>query len=139
VAITRKQGRCRGVNLVWYLDMTRGHDWLTNSVKLLVDEAVERGPYTDSPLACLTPFMDWMGDWGNGNRKEFWWEREWRHRGHFSLPPTYVVLAPESEHETLEVVVEVESTATRVRLVDPAWSLEMIIGSAWIVGKSGAG
>jgi hypothetical protein len=127
VAITRKQGRGQGVNPVWYLDMTPGHDWLTNSVALLVRDAIERGAYTDSPMARLTPLMDWMGVWDT-RRKEFWWEREWRHHGHFNLPPTYVVLAPEGEHEELEMVVEFGSVAKRVRFVDPAWSLEMIIG-----------
>jgi len=127
IAITRKQGRRRGVNPVWYLDMTPGHPWLTESVRLLVQEAIERGPYINSPLACLTPFMDWMGVWDTG-RKEFWWEREWRHHGHFNLPPTYIVLAPEAEHEELEMVADSESVAQCVRFVDPAWSLEMIIG-----------
>ena len=128
VAITRKQGRKEGVNPVWYLDMTPGHDWLTNSVALVVKEAIARGAYTDSPMACLTPFMDWMGDWGNGNRKEFWWEREWRHHGDFTLPSSFIVLAPEDKHEDLFPVLEFASPATCVSYVDPAWSLEQIIG-----------
>jgi hypothetical protein len=94
-----------------------------------VKEAIARGSYTDHPIARLTPFMDWMGVWpSTGNRKEFWWEREWRHAGHFNLPPTYIVLAPESEHDGLEEFVAYVSPAERVRYVDPAWSLEQIIG-----------
>src|SRR5689334_8178820 len=49
IAITRKQGRCQGVNPVWYVDMTPGHHWLMNSVNLIVQEAIERGPFTDHP------------------------------------------------------------------------------------------
>jgi hypothetical protein len=128
VAITRKQGRCEGVNPVWYLDMTPGHDWLTNSVHLIVEEAIKRGAYTDHPVARLTPFMDWMGVW-ESRRKEFWWEREWRHHGDFTLPPTYIVLAPEAEHQTLDMLVDaLAPETTKVSFVDPAWSLEMIIG-----------
>jgi hypothetical protein len=129
IAITRKQGRCLHVNPVWYLDMSpTGYDWLTNSVALIVKEAIARGAYTDSPMARLTPFMDWMGVWPNGNRKEFWWEREWRHPGHFFLPPTFIVLAPEADHQELDMIVNHVSPAKCVRFVDPAWSLEMIIG-----------
>jgi hypothetical protein len=128
LAITRKQGRSRGVNPVWYLDMTPGHDWLTNSVKLIVQEAIGRGAYADHPMARLTPFIDWMGVW-EARRKEFWWEREWRHHGNFFLPPPYIVLAPESDHQELAAFVEQHvPTPERVRYVDPAWSLEMIIG-----------
>jgi hypothetical protein len=127
IAITRKQGRGEGVNPVWYLDMTPGHSWLTNSVAAIVEEAIERGAYTDHPMARLTPFMDWMGVWET-RRKEFWWEREWRHHGPFMLPMTYIALAPEVDHQQLATVVEYQSPATRVSFVDPAWSLEMIIG-----------
>ncbi len=131
IAITRKQGRRRRVNPVWYLDMTPapGHNWLTNAVSELVDAAVATGNFDAQPIARLAPFMDWIGVWPTG-RKEFWWEREWRHRGDFTLPPTYIALCPESEHGFIDTVVShIEAPARpTVQCVDPAWSLEVIIG-----------
>lgn len=41
VVITKKQARRLGVNPVWYLDMTPGHDWLTTPLNALIDRAFE--------------------------------------------------------------------------------------------------
>ena len=79
IAITKKQGRAEGVNPVWYGDITPGHDWLSNPINALVDEAVQYRSFEGSHLARLTPFIEPMGR-GKGPkgpyRKEFWWERE---------------------------------------------------------------
>jgi hypothetical protein len=64
-------------------------------------------------------------------RKEFWWEREWRHIGNFQLPNHYIVLCPSSDIARVKDVVdnlnELDSPS-KVSYVDPRWSLEMIIG-----------
>lgn len=138
LAITRKQGRLRGVNPVWYLDITPGHDWLTEPVNGLINEAVQAGQFDARHIAKLSPFIEQMGA-GPGNpdtgaqpyRKEFWWEREWRHAGTFHLPSTYVVLCPVGD--VLDVKAAIDALdeldrPTKVSFIDPRWSLEMIIG-----------
>jgi hypothetical protein len=138
IAITRKQGRRLKVNPVWYLDMTpaKGHYWLTNSVADLVKAAIKDHvegvePFDDQPIANLAPFIDWMGVWPSGNRKEFWWEREWRYCGDFTLPPRYIILCPADEAWEFDAVLEHElgEKAPHGSYIDPSWSLEQIIGS----------
>ena len=100
VAITRKQGRIGGANPVWYLDMSpSGRDWLTHSTKKLVQAAIGTRAFEEQPIARLAPYMDWMGVWPSGRKKEFWWEREWRYVGNFTLPIRYIVLCPQEERK----------------------------------------
>ncbi|MBX9771721.1 MAG: hypothetical protein K2X29_10135, partial [Candidatus Obscuribacterales bacterium] len=47
VAITKVQGRRYGLNPVWYLDITPGHDWLTTPVNSLVERAINEGRMDD--------------------------------------------------------------------------------------------
>ncbi len=135
IAITRRQGRLCGVNPVWYLDMTPGHDWLTNPMNALIDAAIQTGNFGLRSVAKLAPFIEQMGAGVRDAdeqpyRKEFWWEREWRHSGHFRLPNTFIVLCPNEDRREIERVLEREGAfAPNVSFVDPAWSLEMIIGS----------
>jgi len=105
IAITRKRGRREGVNPVWYLDMTPGHDWLTKPIEELVKVAIKTRRFEEQPIARLAPFIDWMGVWPKGAKKEFWWEREWRHVGDFHLPATFIVLAPSADHAEMDGVV----------------------------------
>lgn len=138
IAIARKQARRSGVNPVWYLDITPGHSWLTNPVNSLVNSAIESGDFENQPIAKLTPFFEQMGSkpngndpWDKGYKKEFWWEREWRHVGNFSLPSRYIVLCPSAEIQNMKKVIEelpVALEPAKVSYIDPRWSLEMIIG-----------
>jgi hypothetical protein len=113
LAFTKALARRRGVNPVWYLDITPGHGWLTEPVKQLVADAVATATPCDAegpdpamlakaPILQLTPFIDQMGN-PAGTPKEFSWEREWRHVGHFDFTrdDLVAVLAPEHEHETM--------------------------------------
>lgn len=146
VAISRKQGRREGVNPVWYLDITPGHDWLTNPVNNLVREAVKTGDFDRQDIATLTPLIEQMGthaaesgEEGTSYKKEFWWEREWRHVGDFRLPNRYIVLCPSEDICAVEAAVEELDEFERpqkVSYVDPRWSLEMIIGK--LAGLSGS-
>jgi hypothetical protein len=81
---------------------------LTVPIDQLLDQAVEdatppRATTPDierlasAPILRLTPFIEQMGN--PSGRKEFWWEREWRHVGDlsFGTDDIVVVFAPEDE------------------------------------------
>lgn len=125
IAIPKKLARKKGVNPIWYLDMTPGHDWLTKPIEVLVEAAMNTEAVEQQPIAKLAPFFDWMGTWPRADdipsRKEFWWEREWRHRGDFSLPNRVIAIAPESDHPSLRTL------RPNTTFVDASWSLEQMI------------
>jgi len=142
LAFTKMKARGLGVNPVWYVDITpSGHEWLMNPINTLIDRHVTRlKRYRKSLLAQITPFIEQMGSGqrrdGYGYRKEFWWEREWRHRGdfQFSLSDVALGLAPEIRIETFENFTE--KLGRRISFVDPKWGLEEII--AHLAGCKGA-
>jgi hypothetical protein len=136
---------------VWYLDITRrgGADWLTVPIDQLLDQAVEdatppRATTPDierlasAPILRLTPFIEQMGN-PSGIRKEFWWEREWRHVGDlsFGTDDIVVVFAPEDEHDLQERLSGRPRFASRMpaiasnmpAFVDAQWGLERMIGA----------
>lgn len=144
LAFTRKQCRKMGVNPVWYVDITPGHFWLTNPLNNMVDIAIEAGEFDKSDISKISPFVEQMGagetDAGGrirGYKKEFWWEREWRHVGDFYLPNTYIILCPTEDMRELKnhVFDLKEGKCTSVSFIDPSWSLEYIIGK--LAGFSG--
>lgn len=137
IAITRKQARKRGVNPVWYLDITPGHHWITNSIDGLISQAIKTGDFDSQYISKIAPFIEQMGSGQSqftGNyRKEFWWEREWRHVGDLCLPRKIIILCPEDS------MLEMQNFASgctdifddpyyNASFVDPRWSLEQIIG-----------
>jgi hypothetical protein len=137
VAITKKQGRRMGVNPIWYQDITPGHGWLSPSVEHLIEIAIATGDFPGSDIARLTPFIEQMGTGQNavgvgGYRKEFWWEREWRHVGDFLLPPKVIALCPVGEILEIKAVIESlpnqEARILEPVFIDPRWGLEKIIG-----------
>jgi hypothetical protein len=122
----------RGVNPVWYVDITPGHDWLMKPINALIDREIRcREKFRECSLAQITPFIDQMGSGvrssGYGYRKEFWWEREWRHRGdfHFSLYSVALGLAPERKIAEFEKFTK--GLGRKVPFVDPKWGLEKIV------------
>jgi hypothetical protein len=101
IAVTKKMGRLAGVNPVWYLDITPGHDWLTKNLDDLAEQYM-RGGFKDSNLAAIFPFIEHMGSGvrgadGEPYMKEFWWEREWRKVGNFNLEGMGICLCPEDD------------------------------------------
>lgn len=135
IALTKRMAREAGANPVWYTDITPGHTWLMNSVNALVEDAINQVNATrqagdpdacfgDHPMAKLTPFIEQMGS-GADYRKEFWWEREWRHVGSFVLPLHFLVVAPETDHEDFGRIIN--AAFTRAAFVDADWGLEEII------------
>lgn len=137
VAITKRLARETGVNPVWYTDISpSGHDWLMNSVNRLIAQAVDHLhkqrsegntsiTFAQYPIGRMAPFIEQMGT-GEGYRKEFWWEREWRHRGHYLLPARFIAIAPEVHHDRVTSLLA--STYYRAACLDPSWGLEEIIG-----------
>jgi hypothetical protein len=122
VAFTKMVARTKGVNPVWYVDMTPGRDWLiAKALDALRDEAASSNSFADHPAARILLFVEGMGTWP-GSQKEFWWEREWRHVGdfNFSLEDVALVLCPETEHAAFEAL-------AGGKCVDPGWSLERMI------------
>ncbi len=121
---------------MWYVDMTpSGHDWLITPIRELKDAAVATGSFHTQPIARLLPFFDWMGGPfpRNPTKKEFWWEREWRHAGTLQLGPIWdkvIWLCPADEHDAFRERVlaatpggEPASSA----FIDPRWGLEQVI------------
>lgn len=124
--ITKKQARRLGVNPVWYLDITPGHDWLTGPLNALIQRAIGERNGGD-PVFTLTPFVEQFG-LGAGTPKDFSWEREWRVTNAFSLPEKYMLLCPEPEHSEFAMVLErAGKSLADVRMLDAAWGLESII------------
>jgi hypothetical protein len=126
VAFTKVAARQRGANPVWYVDMTPGRTWhAAAALNDLRDAAVKTGDFASQPAAKVLPFAEPMGSWtsSGGRRREFWWEREWRHHGDFSFESKEValVLCPEGD------IAEFERESPGWKVVDPAWSLERII------------
>lgn len=129
VAITKKLARKKGVNPVWYVDQTLGgsHNWLTHEIDKLRDSAIASLNFDDTPFAKIAPFIEQMGT-GNGAkfyRKEFWWEREWRHVGSFKLPHHVILICPDNDHSTFEDLAKSQDRS--VKCVDADWGLEQII------------
>lgn len=138
LAFTKRTARRLGVNPVWYVDMTPGgHEWLIKDVWSLVDRAIERrlSTFNQDPIARIAPFVEGMGSWRDDPRarKEFWWEREWRHMGDLTFPleEVAVILCPEADMAAFEEVNGASSPGEgrRVPLVDPCWGLEHIIAT----------
>ncbi|MFD8315929.1 abortive infection system antitoxin AbiGi family protein [Kitasatospora purpeofusca] len=141
VAFTKTFARRRGVNPVWYLDISPGHDFLTNPVNRMVAEAAkiaEGGDIfaewdaVDADILRLTPFMETMGKMNNGGRKEFWWEREWRHIGDFTFfaKDIVAVFGPEDWHSEARRFMTDDLEYGRVPpVIDPRWGLERVIAA----------
>lgn len=125
IAIPKKLGRSKGVNPVWYQDITPGHRWLTQPVDALIEAAIADHSFAGSPIEEIAPFIEQMGTQRGGYRKEFWWEREWRMRGNFALPDRVIVLCPENEIPDFTRLVR--ELGRHASFVDPTWGLEQLI------------
>lgn len=99
-----------------------GKDGVTDGAKLAGAEILR-----------LTPFIEQMGPAKDGRRKEFWWEREWRHAGQFSLEPEQVVVAfvPESQHASFRrsLAEATKDWYDDLTFIDVNWGLERIVGA----------
>lgn len=126
IAITKRGARMWGVNPVWYLDITPGHDWLTTPLAKIIDKEIRSGKFATSHIGKLTPYIEQMGT-GEDYFKEYWWEREWRYRGDFHLTMKFIIICPEADYQ--EICDDArDSLPPNPRFIDPNWSLEQIIG-----------
>ncbi len=113
-----------------YMDMTPGHNWeVVKAAEALVKRAIESGEFLSDPISRLAPFLDWMGTWPSGKKKEFWWEREWRHLGDlkFSINDVAVVLCPEEAFLPIGDLLNEFGLKRHVHTIDLTWGLEHII------------
>jgi hypothetical protein len=120
VAFTKMVARRIDVNPVWYVDMTRGRDWV---ICTALNELVRASAaaFDGSSISKITPFVEGMGTWPE-MQHEFWWEREWRHVNEIDLWTKTIWLAPEEAFEWLRPHLYGRP------IIDPRWSLEEIIG-----------
>jgi hypothetical protein len=129
IAITKKVARKKGLNPIWYVDMTPGQDkqWeLSKALDRVRDERIDKNKFKDSYIEKITPFIEQMyPGTGNGHPKEFWWEREWRNVGNFNLPGHVLLLCPESDFDEFETLAKTHDPT--VKCIDPNWGLEKII------------
>ncbi len=125
IAITRIIGRKTGINPVWYLDITQGHDWLVRHLNNIIDKEIQKASFKTSDIAKLTPYIEQMGV-GDNYFKEYWWEREWRYSGNYTLPFRFIVICPEDEKE--EIFSSPSGTDNSyLPSIDASWGLEQII------------
>jgi hypothetical protein len=132
IAITKTTARRMGVNPVWYVDITPGHDWLMKPINQLLEEELKRRrKFSRSPLAKLTPFIEQMGSGlgrsGYGYRKEFWWEREWRHPGDFRFTLPLIAMGFAPQHRIKEFENFTKNLGRKLPFVDPNWGLDKMI------------
>lgn len=124
LAFTKMVARRKGAQPVWYVNMTRGYTWtVTPALNELRDAACagSASEFIAHPASKIFPYFEPTGTWPESQR-EFWWEREWRHRRTFAFDMSEIalVLAPEADHATFEALVP-------GKCIDPAWSLERMI------------
>jgi hypothetical protein len=143
LAITKTTARKSHFNPVWYSDISTrgGRSWPMASVNQLVDDAEQRCKKSDGtldvdalqvePILRLTPFLEQMGPMLNGGRKEFWWEREWRHVDDYaiSFPSRIVALfAPENDHGPIRRdLQQFNERWSRRPILDPSWGVERMV------------
>jgi|ERR1700688_711092 len=139
LAFTKVWARSNHANRVWYLDISvrGGASWLTEPIAMLRQEAVDAADrsgksLTEYPITRLLPFIEQMGP-TNYFRKEFWWEREWRHVGAlaFRWLNVVAVFAPYQEHgEIRDAMAEMgRAELPTPPLLDPSWGLERMISA----------
>jgi hypothetical protein len=146
LAFSKPWARAVGVNPVWYLDQTPGHNWLTQPLDELREQALGGRAFTLNPdgstvnlaahqsqIARIAPLLEQMGPTSEG-RKEFWWEREWRKVGDliYNWRSVVAIFAPEAEHTDVQTDLEDHANqafpGTRVPpLLDADWGLERMI------------
>ena len=140
---SRRVARKKGCNPVWYIDVTPEKRNLEDSIYKAMgiaswsQENHEEKVKIENPkneIFALTPFLERKGPWGadRNGRKEFWWEREWRHVGDMELSPKDVVavIAPAKEQDAFREKFK-GSLWEDVKLLDIEWDntkVEEVIG-----------
>lgn len=127
IVITKRQARKAGVNPVWYIDQTPGHDWLSEkTINPMIKNALDTKDW-ENGIFKLTPFFEIMGSWQGQPPKEFWWEREWRHIGNFTLPKHFITICPKEDHDEVESLIT--GANKEPHLIDSKWSMEEMVAN----------
>jgi hypothetical protein len=139
IAFTKSWARSHHANPVWYVDISTrgGADWLMVPIHQLRDEALAKAmdegkSLAGYPIAKVLPFVEQMGPLLSGRKKEWWWEREWRHAGdfYFDWDDVVALFAPVDEHEDLHARLAESARGVGVPpLLDPEWGLERMISA----------
>lgn len=133
IAITKKIARINGINPILYIDRTPAQtkQWeLFTAFDNIANKKIEENDFLNSDISKITPFIEQMKSGINRGtdepyRKEFWWEREWRHVGNFKLPEHIIIICPEDEFTIFEELVK--DKTWKPKCIDPNWGLEKII------------
>jgi hypothetical protein len=145
LVITKTTARKGGCNPVWYSHMAlKKGEWTDFPIasineliatavgRATVDGAVDSNRLSTEPIFKLTPFFEQMG-YTPDTRKEFWWEREWRHIGDYHLPQArqlVAVLAPADDHEHFRAdLAGIDEQYSQRPILDPRWGLERMIAA----------
>jgi len=130
IAFTKAHARELGLNPIWYVDQTPSvPSWLSHKINNLIAKAVKSGDFLHSDIASIVPLFEIMQPKSDSTiKKEFWWEREWRHVGdvNFYIKDIALGICPEEEIEYFEELSSQFSTR-KVRFINIRWSLETII------------
>ena len=98
-----------------------------NPINELIAKTIDgRKHLRTSRLAKIAPFIEQMGT-GDSYKKEFWWEREWRHCGDFNFSLSDVIFGFAPDHRIDEFEQFTRKLGRKIRFVDPTWNLERII------------
>jgi len=136
VVFAKNFARAQGCHPIWYLDEQGPAPSIAAAMRQLIQtyrDARAKTPADYPPesmdILRMTPFMELRTE-----QQDFFWEREWRHRGDFRFATTDVVavFAPEKDHARLKPLISGLSVdwATRdVPLLDPVWGTNYIFGA----------
>jgi hypothetical protein len=137
LALTKMVARRAGINPLWYVDITHGHDWkIRTALNRVVERSVAEGWFDE--VRDMFPIIEGMLTRHDAQgdvtlQREFWWEREWRHVGDLDLAPVWdkiLWLCPEAEMP--DVTARVRGAGgladAAIFCIDPNWGLERIIG-----------
>lgn len=131
----------KGANPVWYLNSYSApgvtFEWLVRDVNTLIDAVImsesatpdaKAAAFQKSPMCRLAPMIETMGKWrrpsGGTRKKDFSFEREWRHAGDFHFTPNDVkaILTPPEDRD--DFLAELEEDAPELYAAEQWRGLE---------------
>jgi hypothetical protein len=118
LVFTKQYMRKRGACPIWYINHLQegGSNIRTALDNLRISLNHSQMPHFEQ----IAPFLE---VWHQMPLRDFYWEREWRYRGHFSfqLSDATLGICPEIEITTWEC------QYPQIKFIDPAWGLDRIV------------
>lgn len=90
IVFTKNLLQEQGANPVFYINTYTNGQSLKKAICKLINELEDKG--TMDNINEMLAFLDIFGKTADGKLYDFYWEREWRHRGNFHFYTTDVVL-----------------------------------------------